>query len=129
MKKILAINLIAIFFIVSLSFSAEEFSLQPELTDVPNRVGYASNRIIVKFAPNTIGMLQREKFSKGKTGIPGLDLIGDRFRVQKIRPQFPNSQKKDKLGKSNLAHWNKIIFSEKPIFNQLLKNTNKILLY
>ena len=113
MKHFFVIGVLLLFSVSSLCYSADEFSILTKPQDTTNFVGYASNRILVKFDPKIMGMLHREKFSSGRTGIPALDIVGDRFAVKSIRAQFPNSHKKRKRGHDKLEGWHKIHFPEK----------------
>ena len=120
MKHFFVIGVLLLFLVSSLCYSADEFSILTKPQDTTNFVGYASNRILVKFDPKIMGMLHREKFSSGRTGIPALDIVGDRFAVKSIRAQFPNSHKKRKRGHDKLEGWHKIHFPEKYLILQVV---------
>jgi len=79
--------------------------------DVPNFVGYAPNRIVVKFDPPTIQAMDKGAMAHGKTGVPALDVVGTSYGVRSLRPQFPGAKKKTYKGKViDLSGWYEIIF-------------------
>ena len=79
---------------------------------VPSFVGYAPNRIVVKFDPSILSGMDKAAMARGRTGIPVLDQVGTWHGVRSLRPQFPGARKTSDEGKQvNLAGWHKVKFS------------------
>lgn len=77
--------------------------------DVPSFVGYAPNRIVVKFDPSTRQALDKTAMAQGKTGLPALDVVGTRHGVRSLRPRFPGAKKKTYKGKVvDLSGWHEV---------------------
>ena len=80
--------------------------------DVPSFVGYAPNRIVVKFDPSTLRGLDKAAMARGRTGLPALDQVGTRHGVRSLRPQFPGAKKKSYKGKViDLSGWHEVEFA------------------
>jgi subtilisin family serine protease len=113
MKRIFAINLLLIFAIASLS-SSTDAAVVDDMPDIPSLIGYAPNRIVVKFDPLVRQKMDKGAFSRGRTGILALDQVGVRHGVSRIRSQFPGAKKKIYKGRViDLAGWHKVKFSGK----------------
>jgi subtilisin family serine protease len=81
-------------------------------SDVPNFVGYAPNRIVVKFDSPTLQGIDKAAMSRGKTGLPALDHVGTLHGVQSLRPQFPGAKQKSYKGKViDLSGWHEVEFA------------------
>jgi PKD repeat protein len=80
--------------------------------DVPSFVGYAPNRIVVKFDSSTLRGLDKAAMASGRTGLPALDQVGTRHGVRSLRPQFPGAKKKSYKGKVvDLSGWHEVEFA------------------
>ena len=80
-------------------------------SDIPSFVGYAPNKIVVKFDDSILKKIDQKLLQKGKFGVPALDKIGDLYDVTRIRQQFPGAQKKFYRGKVvDLSGWHKVFF-------------------
>ncbi|MGA1864975.1 MAG: S8 family serine peptidase [bacterium] len=117
MKRALIIPVMTLMFLlmhVSLTYASGKDMRGTDKKNIPSFVGYASNRIVVKFDPSIVRTIKEGPMISGKTGIPSLDQIGKQFKIASIRPQFPGAKKKKFKGKSiDLAGWHKIRFSGK----------------
>jgi subtilisin family serine protease len=112
MKRVI---FMAFLILLATSFSAmavemaEVGGLNP---DVPSFVGYAPNRIVVKFDPPTLQGIDKSAMTRGRTGVPVLDQVGTRLGVLSLRPQFPGAKKKTFKGKViDLSGWHELEFS------------------
>ncbi len=85
MKRILAIILLALFGLAPFLFAAEVRKAQIEKPKGPTFVGYVPDKIVVKFAPQTMAM--------GRLGIPDLDHLGALHGVMSVIPQFRGAKK------------------------------------
>src|SRR5512145_1216597 len=80
--------------------------------DVPSLVGYAPNRIVVKFDPPTLRGIDQAAAARGRTGVPVLDHVGVLYGVRSLRPQFPGAKQKSYNGKViDLSGWYEVEFS------------------
>lgn len=80
--------------------------------DVPSFVGYAPNRIVVKFDPTLLRGIDRAEMNRGRTGLPALDQVGIRHGIRSLRPQFPGAKKKSYKGKMiDLSGWHEVEFA------------------
>ena len=81
-------------------------------TDVPNFVGYAPNRIVVKFDPPTLQGIDKAAMARGRTDLPALDHVGTLYGVRSLRPQFPGAKQKSYKGKViDLSGWHEVEFA------------------
>ncbi len=112
MKCILAIIVSMFLSIVSLPLAVDAAVFDPDMPDIPSFIGYAPNKIVVKFGPPILQMLDRAALPQGRTGIPALDQVGTRLGVNFIRPQFPGARGMVYRGRMiNLAGWHKVHFA------------------
>lgn len=82
--------------------------------DISAFVGYAPDRIVVRFDAPTLRMLDRGAFGRGRTGIPLLDQVGERHGAVSIRAQFPGAGVKVYRGNLvDLSGWHKVKFAGK----------------
>src|SRR3990170_4631215 len=104
MKRVIFMAFL-ILFATSLSAMAVEMAeVGGPNPNVPSFVGYAPNRIVVKFDPQTLRGIDKAAMARGRTGIPVLDQVGTRYGVRSLRPQFPGARKTSDEGKQvNLA--------------------------
>jgi PKD repeat protein len=81
-------------------------------SDVPNFVGNAPNRIVVKFDPPTLRGIDKAAMARGRTGLPVLDQVGTLHGVRSLRPQFPGAKQKSYKGKViDLSGWHEVEFA------------------
>jgi subtilisin family serine protease len=117
MKRILFILVIILMVLlmdVSLTYAPGKDMRNLDRIDIPSFVGYAPNRIVVKFDPSIVRTMKKGTLISGKTGIPALDQIGKQYKVASIRSQFPGAKKKSFKGKTiDLAGWHKVRFGAK----------------
>ncbi|MHA1940006.1 MAG: S8 family serine peptidase, partial [Candidatus Thorarchaeota archaeon] len=114
MKRILVMTLLLLLITASTNLAVEVPTRDVEKPNVPSFLGYAENRIVVKFDPSVIRMMDKANLIHGRTGIPDLDQVGTRHGVASIRPQFPGARRKTYKGRViDLAGWHKIRFHGK----------------
>jgi len=86
----------------------------PDVLGVSSFVGYAPDKIVVKFDPSIMQALDKKEIPRGKTSIPALDQVGKRYGVKSIRLQFPKAKPKKYKGQTiDLSGWHKIKFAKK----------------
>jgi PKD repeat protein len=106
---------LAILILLATSISAmavELASVGGPNPDVPGFVGYAPNRIVIKFDPSTLRGIDNAAMARGRTGLPALDQVGTRHGVRSLRPQFPGAKKKTYKGKViDLSGWHEVEFA------------------
>ena len=112
MKRVIFMAFL-ILFATSLSTMAVEMAeVGGPNPDVPSFVGYAPNRIVVKFDPSILPGMDKAAMARGRTGIPVLDHLGTQHGVVSLLPQFPGARKRRHEGKQvDLAGWHKVKFS------------------
>ena len=114
MHRIIAATLILILSVVGISLAVEVADVKPANPGIQGFVGYAPDRIVVKFDASTFRMIDKGAFARGKTGWPDLDQVGMRHGVASIKPQFPGAEEKEYKGKKvDLSGWHKINFAGK----------------
>jgi subtilisin family serine protease len=127
MKRILMTTLLSLLMTASSTLAAEVAARDVERPDIPSFVGYAPNRIVVKFDSSTVRMMNEGTLTQGKTGIATLDQVGTRHGVASIRPQFPGAKKKSYKGRAiDLAGWHKIKFTGKVDVLDVVERYKKI---
>ena len=100
MKHMSAMNNIVLFLAITLfAVNSDAALVDSGKSDIPGFVGYAPDRIVVKFDPSVISMMDKKAFKHGKTGIPVLDELGTKHGVSSIIPQFPGAKKKAYKGR------------------------------
>jgi PKD repeat protein len=113
MKRV--ISLLAFLILLTTSFSVfamELVSVGGSKPDVPSFVGYAPNRIVVRFDPPALLGFDKAAMARGITGTPALDHLGARHGVVSLLPQFPGARKAIFKGKEvDLTGWYKVNFS------------------
>jgi len=112
MKRIIFMVFL-ILFATSLSAMAVEMAeVGGPNPDVPSFVGYAPNKIVVKFDPSMLPGMDKAAMASGRTGLPVLDQVGTRHGVRSLRPQFPGTKKKNYKGKViDLSGWHEVEFA------------------
>jgi subtilisin family serine protease len=94
--------------------AADIYPVGPEVSGGPGFVGYAADRIIVKFDPSVVQSLDKREISRGRTGIPAFDQVGKGFGVTSIRSQFQGATKRTIRGRTiDLSGWHKVKFAKK----------------
>lgn len=84
---------------------------QVELRQIDHFIGYAPNRIVVKFDETMTANIDRSQMARGRFGLPGLDALGQRYQVTRIRQQFPGARPKTYRGRVvDLSKWYKVRF-------------------
>ncbi len=74
--------------------------------------GYATDRIVVTFDPQTISEFDRTALKAGRTGIAAIDEIGRRYRARVIFRQFPGYDPQKRNDPHDLSRFYKIYFTE-----------------
>ncbi len=127
MKYIITVSIILICITALFAFNAESALVASGQSDISGFVGYASDRIVVKFDPSVLNLMDRNTFRHGKTGIPVLDQIGMKHGVYSLKPQFPGAKKKMYKGKVvDLSGWHKIRFANKVDALSVVEDYKKI---
>jgi subtilisin family serine protease len=112
MKRVIFITFLILLATSFTTMAGEMTDVGGPNPDVPSFIGYATDRIVVKFDPSTLRGLDKASFVQGRTGIPALDHLGAHHGVISLRPQFPGARKKTYKGKEvDLAGWHKVKFS------------------
>jgi subtilisin family serine protease len=74
---------------------------------------YHPKKIVVKFDPAVMNRMDKSGFAKGKTGVPTLDLLGERYKARVIQKQFKKAKIKKSRGQAvNLSGWHRIKFDK-----------------
>ena len=76
----------------------------------PSFYGYAANRIVVAFDPQTIKNFNPSELRQGRTGVAAIDALGQRYRAAVIRRQFPAFDPKRQTAPHDLSKFYKIYF-------------------
>jgi len=116
MRRIFSYSLIialAIIFYPLGAGAADIYPEGPEVSEGPGFVGYAADRIIVKFDPSVVESMDRREIPRGRTGIPVFDQVGKGFGVTSIRSQFPGARKRTLRGQTiDLTGWHTVKFGK-----------------
>ena len=114
MKRILITILLTLqSFLVSTSLAPAAQVSTPAVESPQNQsfIGYAPNKIVVKFEPSIVHKMNGGTLAQGRTGIATLDDVGTRHGVASIRRQFPGAKRKNYKGRViDLAGWHKVTF-------------------
>jgi subtilisin family serine protease len=114
MKRMLIANIVFLLVAVPLAFSTEVTTLDARKHTLHNFVGYVPNRIVVKFDPSLLPVMNNALFSQGRTGVPLLDELGMRHGSIRIRPEFPGARKRTYKGRViDLSSWYEVTFSKR----------------
>ena len=89
-------------------------------TQVPSFVGFTPDRIVVKFDPSVLTRMNRPTTQQGRTGIPELDRLAERFQVRSIVQQFPGAPPK-RHGKRiiDLSGWHIVNLAQTAVFSKV----------
>jgi hypothetical protein len=87
----LLVNIVFLLVAVPLAFGTEVATLDARKPTLPNFMGYVPSRIVVKFDPSLLPVMNKALFSHGRTDVLVLDELGMRHGSIRIRPQFPGS--------------------------------------
>jgi len=126
-KRMLITTVVLLSVTTFFAFSADAVILTDSVSGVPGFVGYSPDRIVVKFDPHLIQMLDKKALALGRTGIPVIDQIATRHGVKSIKPQFPGARKKTYKGKVvDLSGWHKMKFAGKVDVLSVIKDYKAI---
>jgi len=112
MKRVIFMAFLILFATSFSAMAVEMAEVGGPNPDVPSFVGYAPNRIVVKFDPSILPGMDKAAMARGRTGIPVLDQVGTWHGVRSLRPQFPGAKKKSYKGKViDLSGWHEVEFA------------------
>ncbi len=75
---------------------------------------FVPNKIVVRFDPQTMAVVNRSTASHGRLGVPALDHLGGQLGVASITPQFPGVKGKKVSGKIfDPSGWHVVKFAGK----------------
>ena len=125
MKRILILSIIVIVFNASSAFSTETIIYDSGRIDSSNDVVYPPKKIVVKFDPAIMSRMDKRGFAKGKTGVPTLDSLGERYKARVIQKKFIKAKIKKSRGHAiDLSGWHRIKFN-KEIVDKIISMVNK----
>ncbi len=111
MRKILLKTLIILSMFAILLPAQQIKTKNVQLRKVPSFVGYAKNRIVVKFNDDILKRINKQTMVNGKLGIPEIDELSGKYGVKTILQQFPGAKERFYNGrKIKLSGWHKIFF-------------------
>ena len=89
MKRVL-LTLIGLSLMTSL-WAFELKIANPDPIDGPGFLGYLPNRIVVQFDHSMVNQFDPDALKIGRTGVPAVDALGERYLASFIRKQFKNA--------------------------------------
>jgi subtilisin family serine protease len=111
MKRVILMAFLILFATSSSAMAVEMAEVGGPNLDVPSFVGFAPNRIVVKFDPPMLRGIDKASIARGKTGLLALDQVGTLHGVRSLRPQFPGAKQKSYKGKMiDLSGWHEVEF-------------------
>lgn len=78
----------------------------------PSFFGYATDRIVVTFDPQTIKEFDKTALRAGRTSIAAIDALGERYKAREILRQFPGYDPSKRNDPHDLSRFYKIYFNE-----------------
>ncbi len=111
MRKIFLKTLILLSMFAILLPAQQVKTKNVQLRKVPSFVGYAKNRIVVKFNDDILKKMNKKTMVNGVLGIPELDQLAKKYGVKTILQQFPGAKDRIYNGRNiKLNAWHKIFF-------------------
>jgi|GEM_PF-6834476 len=100
------------FALSSLAFSADLRQIEVRRQNVSAFLGTVPDELVVKFSEGTLADLSWASLDHGSTGIVNLDALGQKYKVSRIKQQFPGAAKKVFNGRElDLLGWFKVKFA------------------
>jgi subtilisin family serine protease len=106
-----SIVLIILLLLSAFAPASRVHALVQQPPDIPSFLGYAPDKIVVKFEQNISERIGRHLAPSGRFGIPALDRLAEQYDVTSVVQAFPGARTKVYRGREvDLTGWRKIYF-------------------